>query len=268
MVKSAVIFSDEEQNKKEERFHPVGNDKISLTREDYRQLIKEAYEEGKDDALNEQKKTQQQHSGQEFTSHNQKRAKTSQKSFKKEIEAKRTRHTEVNIPEKEKESMEFEGKEEAMRVHAKEKQENLQRFKTITARHEIEIMRTQSIFPFSLFPDTLVIDTTKVTISRKQLFATEFVATIPLKDLADVTMQTALFFGSVMIKYMPQTESLGMGRPIDVKILNLKRKDAIKAKNILKGALVAKAEEIDIAKLPPEEVVKVLEKFGGNEGVV
>jgi hypothetical protein len=67
---------------------------------------------------------------------------------------------------------------------------------------------------------------------------------------------------------MPQSNSPGMNEPVTVRIPNLKRNDAIKAKNILKGALVAKAEEIDIATLPPEEVAEVLHKFGESEGVV
>ena len=129
-------------------------------------------------------------------------------------------------------------------------------------------MRAQSVFPFTLFPDTIIIDTTKISISKKQLFATEFISTIPLKDLGDVTVQTVLFLGTISIKYMPQSSSPGMNEPIDVKIANLKRADAIKVKNILKGALVAKAEEIDIARLSPEEVEEVLHKFGESDGVI
>ena len=129
-------------------------------------------------------------------------------------------------------------------------------------------MRAKSVFPFTLFPDTLIIDTTKVTISKKQLFATEFITTIPLKDLADVTVQTVLFLGSIFLKYMPQSSSPGMNEAVEVRIPNLKRGDAIKIKNILKGALVAKAEEIDIARLSPEEVEEVLHKFGESDGVI
>src|SRR6266568_1273100 len=222
MVKGAVIFSDE--NKSEEK-----TSSISLSRDEYRQIIKDAYHEGREDARKE---------------HAKKEEKESDKAIK------------------------LKGKEEAVRLHAKEQEENKQRFKTITARQDIEILRAKSVFPFTLFPDTLVIDTTKVTIARKQLFATEYIATIPLKDLSDVNIQTVLFLGTLMIRYMPQSNTPGMNEPVNIRIPNLHRSDAIRAKNILKGALVAKAEEIDIAKLSPDEVVDVLEKFGSNEGVV
>ena len=231
MVKNTVNLSDEDQYKIEGRnFHLKSKKKISLSRDDYRQVIKEAYQEGRVDALQDNKE------------------KLSETAEKKQIEQK--------------------GKEEAIRKQAEEEQENIQRVETITARQEIEMLRAKTVFPFTLFPDTLVIDTTKVAIARKQLFATEFVATIPLKDLSDVNIQTVIFLGSLIIKYMPQSNTPGMNEPVVIRIANLKREDAIRAKNILKGVLVAKAEDIDIAKLPPEEVVKVLEKFGTNEGVV
>ena len=67
---------------------------------------------------------------------------------------------------------------------------------------------------------------------------------------------------------MPQANSPGMNQTVEVKVASLWRKDAIRAKNILKGVMVAKAENIDIAKLSPEEVVTVIEQFGHSEGVV
>lgn len=266
MTKGAVIFSDEDQNKKEEK-HLRHSDRkeIYLSREEYRQLIRDAYQEGIKEVLDRQKKKAT--AQQKPASDNKKVSGEKQAKLTQQMETQRKRFKTTTVPEKEQDSLEMEGKEEAMRLHAKEEQENLQRFKTITERHEIEIMRAKSVWPFTLFTDTLVIDTTKVTIAHKQLFATEYVATIPLKDLADVNIQTVMFLGTLLVKYMPQSESPGMTQPVEVRIPNLTRENAVRAKNILKGALVAKAEEIDIAKLPPDEVVKVLEKFGGNEGV-
>lgn len=241
MHKGTVIFSDEAQNQQEEKnFHPTRREQIRLSREEYRQIIKEAYQEGQKEARGERKAT-----------------------IQKPVQNSSVMPTTKN----ERKQIEKQGQQQAIQQHAKEEEENLQRFKIITERHEIEILRTKTVFPFTFFPDTLVIDTTKLTFARKQLFATEYVVTIPLKDLSDVTIQTVLFLGSLIIKYMPQSSSPGMNQPVEIRVANLKREDAIKAKNILKGVLVSKAEEIDIAKLPPEEVVKVLEKFGKSEGM-
>jgi hypothetical protein len=229
MSKSTTIF--QEKTKKQHVLHtaPV-EDQIVLSRKDHREILKEAYQEGRKDALEEKKK-------------------------------------ENSSPNSD-DAIKQDGKEEAIQANAKQKEENRQRLKAITERQDKELMRAKSVFPFTLFPDTLIIDTTKVTISKKQLFATEFITTIPLKDLADVTVQTVLFLGSIFLKYMPQSSSPGMNEAVEVRIPNLKRGDAIKIKNILKGALVAKAEEIDIARLSPEEVEEVLHKFGETDGVI
>jgi len=230
MSKGITIFRD--KNPKEYRSNsPSREELITLSRDDYREVLTEAYKEGLKDALERNEK------------------KESTKGSKEE-DAKE------------------EGKDEAIKLNEKEHEQNKQRLKVISERQDIEMLRAQSVFPFTLFPDTLIIDTTKISVSKKQLFATEYIATIPLKDLSDVNVQTVLFMGSLTLKYMPQSNSPGMNEPVEIRIPNLRRQDAIRAKNILKGTLVAKAEEIDIAKLSPEEIKDVVEKFGESEGVI
>ncbi len=203
---------------------------LTITRDDYLKIIKRAYQKGVKDALKEVNKE--------------------------------------DIEKKSQENAKEEGKKEAIKLNEKEYEQNRQRLKVVTERQDIVVLRVESVFPFSLFPDTLIIDTTKITIAKKQLFLTEYITTIPLKDLGDVNVQTFLFLATVVLKYMPQSNSPGTNEPVTLSISNLKRKDAIKAKNILKGAIVAKVEEIDIAKLSPEDIKVVLQKFGESEGVI
>src|SRR5258708_3130030 len=134
MVKSTIIFSE---SKYEQQKNHTSNNFVTLSRNEYRKVIREAYHQGQSD-------------------------------FSKKKNVK-------NIQQQ--------GKEEAIRLHAKQAEENRQRFMTITQRHDIELLRAHSVFPFTLFTDTLIIDTTKVTLSKKQLIATEYITTIPLKDL-------------------------------------------------------------------------------------
>ncbi|HVA96852.1 MAG TPA: hypothetical protein VND99_04305 [Candidatus Acidoferrales bacterium] len=218
-----------EEQRKETAYRTVNKNVLTLSRIEYRKIIEAAYREGRKDE-------------------------------RRELEKKVNKNRDKGIRQK--------GKEEAIQIHAKETEENRQRVQTITARHDIEMLHVQSVFPFTIFTDTLSIDTTKVSIAKKQLFATEYITTIPLKDLSDVNVQTFLFLATITIRYMPQSASPGMNNPIVVKIPNLTRTDALQAKNILKGVLVAKAEDIDIAKLPPEEVVEVLQKFGQSSRIV
>jgi len=222
MIKSAIIFQDTD-GEKTYRSSP-------LLKNDFREIIKEAYHEGRRDALHEQKKA--------------------------------TARKNKNGNRRQKE------KEEAINSSIKEEEQTKHRLKTLTTRQEVELLRAYSVFPFSLFTDTLIIDTTKVTIIKKQFFATEYIVTIPLKDLSDTNVQTFLFLGSLTVEYMPQSNSPGMMQPIIVRIANLRRAQAIRAKNILKGILVTRAEDIDIATLTPQEVVDIIEKFGESRGVM
>lgn len=228
-MKSTVIFADQNESEKNKDLIPEEEGKISLSKDEYKNVIKEAYKEGLEEAMNKNNNA---------------------------ISEKPSEQTNAE-----------EGKKEAQKVHAKEEEQTKQKLENIIDRHDIEIMRASSVFPFQLFPDTLIIDTTKITIIQKTLFATETIHSCSLKDLSDVNVQTALFLATLYIRYMPQSPSPGMNEPKEVSINCLKRSDAIKAKNILRGVLIASAENIDIATLSPEEVATVLEKFGKNEGV-
>jgi hypothetical protein len=99
------------------------------------------------------------------------------------------------------------------------------------------------------------------------MFATENITTIPLKDLSDAHVQTAAFLASLTVAYMPHANTPGMLQLVEIQITSLKRADALRAKNIIKGALIAQSEEIDLAKLSPEEIVNVVEKLGESAGV-
>lgn len=159
------------------------------------------------------------------------------------------------------------GEIEAHTIEAKKKEQTLHNLETIAKRHEIELLRAKTVFPFHFFPSTLIIDTTKVAIVKKQLFATEYITTIPLKDLADTHVQTAFFLASLTLEYLPQASNTGLIRLVTARIDSLKRTDAIRAKNILKGILVARAESIDIGKLSSKELLNVIEKLGSNADV-
>jgi hypothetical protein len=231
-MKNHTIFTDHDQNQDEQRFNPkLQQPKKPYSQDEYREIIKEAYKEGVRDGTQ-----------------------NGQPEDEKNLPVKyyhEERQAQLRSPPEDSER----------------KKESKQRYDAIVARQDIEILRAKTVFPFTLFPDTLIIDTTKITVVRKQFFATEHITTIPLKDLADAQVQTALFLASLTVDYMPQSKSPGMIKPVTDEICCLRRTDAIRAKNILKGALVAKAEDIDIAKLTPEEVVNVVERFGRSEGV-
>lgn len=250
-MKGTVIFADQDQQgTKEQKHHPhTTSDQVVLSREELRETVKEAYKEGLEDA--------------------NKKADPVNKIADEELQKSAT-HDENSqpIPEAKPDHKSIkEGEKEAQKAEAKVREQTRHKLENISQRHDFEIIRATGVFPFDLFPDTIIIDTTKITLVRKQMLATEQIITIPLKDIADAHVQTALFLASVTFAYMPHASSPGMLKPEEETIACLRREDAIRIKNILKGVLIAIAEDIDLAKMSPEEVANILEKFGHSEGV-
>lgn len=136
------------------------------------------------------------------------------------------------------------------------------RYKPFTTRNDIRLLQTKSVFPFSFFPSTLIIDTAKVSIIKTQLFATEYIVTIPLEDIAEITVQSTHILSKLTISYIPlATNSIGM-EPVKVQIDNLNKQVAIKAKHILRSVIAAKNSNVDLSSLSPKEIVEVIKKFG------
>ncbi len=74
----------------------------------------------------------------------------------------------------------------------------------------------------------------------------------------DVRVETALFLGRLLIDYGPHPLKIHT-----ITISNLRRQDALRAKDILEGMLVIyRGENIDITKLKPEETLQEIEDIG------
>lgn len=187
-----------------------------------------------------------------------------QKAYKQGLEDAEKKDADPNISQLEKEGQE-EGIKEHQKEDVKEEVAAKAKLEQLDKRENILLFKTKTYFPFDLFPDTLIIDTTKIIIIRKEFFASHNVITINLKDLMDVAADTALFLGNVTLTYLPKIESTTMIKPNTEVVRLLKKNDALRANYILKGILVAKREEIDIAKIPPEDLVKTIERFGTSK---
>ncbi|NCN07013.1 MAG: hypothetical protein GW946_04215, partial [Candidatus Pacebacteria bacterium] len=57
-----------------------------------------------------------------------------------------------------------------------------------------------SVFPFALFPDKIIVDSTKVVIHKKVFFLSSEVITILLQDIRLVEMNTGPFFAKLQFE--------------------------------------------------------------------
>lgn len=126
---------------------------------------------------------------------------------------------------------------------------------TINRSHEILIQAT-TVFPFTLFPDTVTLDRAKLTIAHREFFWVAEVMSIRIEDILNVTADVGPFFGSLKIF----TRFFATDRPYTVSFL--RRSDALRIKRILQGYIIALQKNIDCSSMPTKELAGMLDELG------
>lgn len=126
---------------------------------------------------------------------------------------------------------------------------------TINSAHEI-LVRATTVFPFTLFPDTVTLDRAKFSIAHREFFWTAEVMSIRIEDILNVTADVGPFFGSLKI----YTRFFNRDKPYSVSFL--KRDDALRIKRILQGYVIALQKNINCSTMKTEELANMLYQLG------
>ena len=126
----------------------------------------------------------------------------------------------------------------------------------IGTAHEVLVTAT-TIFPFTLFPDTITVDRSKLTVAHRTFFMVGEVISIRIEDILNVTADVGPFFGSLKIttRFFEDKQ-----KPYNVNYLW--RKDALKIKRVMQGYIIAAQKDIDCSALTTEELVTMLDQLG------
>lgn len=137
-------------------------------------------------------------------------------------------------------------------VQTKQASKDLDKLVTSSARVILDI---RAVFPFNFFPDELVLDETKLSIHTNFFFSTKQVRSLEYKDIFNVSIQTGLFFAKIEItdRYFSQDPTT---------IEYLWKSDAILARRLIQGMIIATNEDIDMRKLPMDELLSKLSRIG------
>jgi hypothetical protein len=120
-----------------------------------------------------------------------------------------------------------------------------------------EILATATTV-ITLFPDTLVLDRAKLTLTKRRFFKTAEVMSIRIEDLLNITAEVDIFFGSVKV-----TSRIASMEPYSIG--NFRRKDAIRLKRVTQGYIIALQRDIDCSALPCNELAAMLDKLGEDD---
>ena len=149
----------------------------------------------------------------------------------------------------------FEGKREAKVELAKEEEKSRETLQEALEKANHKLLEIKNIFPFDLFPDTVSIERNQVNVVHKIFFLSERRHSIAIKDITDVFVETSIFFATLKIIDTGFVEN-------QIKVGFLKRNDAMKARRIIQGLVIADKENIDITKLDDDKLVEKLEELG------
>ncbi|MDO8335690.1 MAG: hypothetical protein Q7T74_02810 [Candidatus Saccharibacteria bacterium] len=137
-----------------------------------------------------------------------------------------------------------------------EKDAQLKKLNKIVAKSNEVLATATAVFPFDLFPDTVTLDRTKVTITKRSFFWSAEVISIRIEDILNVTTGVGPFFGSLTVA------SRVMSSVDHFTINYFWRKDAIRLKHIIQGYVIAHHNNIDITNLSKRELTTTLTELG------
>lgn len=127
--------------------------------------------------------------------------------------------------------------------------------KKVQRSHQV-LAIVRAVFPLSLFPDSIVVDRTKVTIIHRTFFWSAETISFQIEDILNVSASVGPFFGSLTIA------SRVMSTEDHFRVDHLWRRDAIALKHIIQGYVIAKHSGMDTEYLSRNELVATLGELG------
>lgn len=147
------------------------------------------------------------------------------------------------------------GQNEALKEEAKDKAQNDQKLEKLLDKSSNVLIKLSSIWPFDLFPKDIIVDTNKINIIYREFFFSERQRSILLKNVTDVFVDLDLWFASMKLIDRSYAENV-------LVIKYLPKADAIKARRIIQGLIVAVQNGIDLNTINSTELLSKIEELG------
>jgi len=123
--------------------------------------------------------------------------------------------------------------------------------------HQV-LANVRTVFPLTLFPDSIVVDRTKISITYRSFFWSSRVISFQVEDVLNVSSSVGPLFGSLTIA------SRVMSTVDHFPVNFLWRSDAIFLKQLIQGHIIAKNNKLETDQLSQSEMVAMLCELGGD----
>ncbi len=124
---------------------------------------------------------------------------------------------------------------------------------TISA-HDV-LFEANTVFPFTLFPDTVTLDRQKLTIAKRLFFRVAKIASSPIADIQSAQANVGPFFGSIQLTsrfFFTNQRSVNF----------LWRRDALRLQHLLQGYIIAHEKHVDCTQIPTHQLIELLDDLG------
>lgn len=125
----------------------------------------------------------------------------------------------------------------------------------VTEKAHDVLFEAETVFPFTLFPDTITLDKEKLSVASRQFFRVARIITVPLTSLISAEANVGPFFGSVRMtsKYFVNSSH---------SVNFLRRADATQVHRLLQGFIIAQEKGIDVSDIETEDLKALLHDLG------
>lgn len=123
------------------------------------------------------------------------------------------------------------------------------------------LLTVRSMWLLDLFPDKLTVDEAKVSFIYNSAFGVKSIHSVLIENITYVEAHTSLLSGSLII-----VDSSNYRHPVELKIENLRKEAAIRARKLIQGLIHAKNLKIDISQFTPYDLENNMEELGRITG--
>lgn len=125
--------------------------------------------------------------------------------------------------------------------------------------NRVIISISSKIFPWDFFPDTIVVEESRVTFIFRQFLSSQS-HSVDLKDISNVFIESSLFLATLQVVSQTYIQN-------DIKIGHLKRKEAENVRRIIEGLRTFIQNNIDTSNYEIDELIEKIEEFHINKTV-
>jgi len=126
----------------------------------------------------------------------------------------------------------------------------------VITRKSLDVLyEAETIFPFTLFPDTITLDREKLTIADRFFWRIAKITSTPISEIMSCEANVGPFFGSLHLTFRFFTDNQ---RTVSF----LTRNDAIQMQRLIHGFIIAHRREIDTTNIEKDKLVELLTELG------